>query len=243
MRVINDRLVNLHSKRSNILLLALLVADPDGRAASREVGCILSSQLAAPAIEKGKHTLSSLDPVAINLFSRASVKNLGAQHRHQAVKQAVNNLEPARLSTERSGKVPLVLGLALQGLVLESDIAGLKDLDGQTVLSVFSDGLEEAREQACAHNLVLGRLGVRQAHRCLAVVLAVEPGKVLVVRAQDQGHDLGPAAQRCLEADNVGELVEREGLCDEGAAALGEGPVQVVVAVSDGDVLHDVALV
>lgn len=166
----------------------------------------------------------------------------GAQHEQDTVEQTVNHLEATCLAAPGGGEVTLVASLALERLVLEGNVGDLKDLDGDTVALVLTDGLEETGEERGADNLVLGSLGVGEADDGVAVVLAVEPGEVLVVAAKDERHDLAPAGHSSLNADDVSELVDHK-RCANSGATVGRSARQVVVTVADGQILHDVALV
>lgn len=136
----------------------------------------------------------------------------------------------------------LVAGFPLQLRRLESHIADLEHLHRQAVVFILADRLEEARQQARAHDLVFCCLGVREADCRLPIIFAVQPGEVLVVRAQYQGEDFGPPGHGGFEADDVGEFVDGQRLGD-GGADIGEGAGEFVEAVGDADVFHDVGLV
>lgn len=60
--------------------------------------------------------------------------------------------------------------------------------------------------------------------------------------AEDEGHDLTPAGHGGFDADDVAELVDGEGTAN-GGAAVGRCAGELVEAVADGEVFHDVALV
>lgn len=60
--------------------------------------------------------------------------------------------------------------------------------------------------------------------------------------AEDEGHDFAPAGHGGFDADNVAELVDGEGTAD-GGAAVGRCAGELVEAVADGEIFHDVALV
>lgn len=107
---------------------------------------------------------------------------------------------------------------------------------------VLTDGLQKTREKACANDLELGGLGVGQLNGTATVVFAVQPAEVLIVRAEDKRHDLGPAGHSGLNADHVGQLVDRQRLGD-GTGLAGKGLGELVKAVGNRDILHDVALV
>ena len=154
----------------------------------------------------------------------------------------MHDFEAARLAVPRRREVALVAALAFAARVLEGDVADLEDLHRHAVVFVFADGFEEPGEQGGAHDLVLGRLRVREPHRRGAVVGAVEVREVLVVRAQDQRHHLRPACHGGFEPHDVRELVDGQRLRD-GAGDFGEGPGEVVEAVGDRCVFHDVGFV
>lgn len=186
--------------------------------------------------------------VVLRITNRGVVKALlgndesALQHRHHTVEQTVDNLETTALAVESGSKVTLVATLALQGQVFESNVANLEDLHGHTVGLVLTDGLQQTGEQAGADDLELGSLGIGKLDGGVAIVLAVQPGKVLIVRAENQRQDLRPAGHSGLDTDDVGELVDGEGL-GNGAGLAGERAGEVVEAVRDGDILHDITLV
>lgn len=150
-------------------------------------------------------------------------------------------LESRSLSAISRRKLALVPALPLLRLVFVDDVGGLEDLDGEGVFAVFADGLEDSGDEGCAHDLVFGCLGVGELDGSV-VVGVVQPAKVLVVRAKNQRHDLAPAGHGTLQPDDIGELVDGEGLGDRGGL-VGEGVGKRIVAVGDGNILHDVALV
>lgn len=106
---------------------------------------------------------------------------------------------------------------------------------------VLADGLEEAGKQGGADNLVFQGLGVCQTHGSLAVVLAVQPGKVLIVAAENEGQDFAPAGHGGFESDNVGQLVDHEGGTDGGTSCRGSAR-QLVETITDRQVLHNITL-
>ena len=109
------------------------------------------------------------------------------EHRHGAVEQAVHGLESGGLVAPHRRGVPLVARLALAHGVLEHDVGHLEDAYRQRVRAVLSDRLEQARQERRAYHLELERLWVRDLDRRLAVVGRVEPSKVFLVRALDDG--------------------------------------------------------
>ena len=110
------------------------------------------------------------------------------------------------------------------------------------MILILPDRFEQPGQQRRPHDLILCGFGVRELHRRGAIIAPVQEAEILVVGAEDQGHDLGPAGHGGLEADDVGELVDGEGLGDGGGDG-GEGARQLVEAVGDADVFHDVGLV
>lgn len=154
----------------------------------------------------------------------------------------MDSLETRGLAAPGSSKVALVASLALLGIVLEDNVGDLEDLHGHTVALVLTDGLEKTGKQRGADNLVLEGLGVGKADDSVTVVLAVEPGKVLVVRAEDEREDFDPAGHGGLDTDNIAELVDGQGTANGGAAS-GRCAGEVVEAVADGKILHDITLV
>lgn len=195
------------------------------------------------AVEEGI-LVELLDPVAIGFDGSvlAVSDEVGAEHEQQAVQQTVDNLESAGLSTPGGSEVALVTGPPLGLHVLEDNIGGLEDLDGQAVALVLADSLDQTGQERGADDLILQRLGVGEPDDSVAVILAVEPCKVLVVTAESQGHDLAPSGHGSLDAHNVAELVDGE-RGGNGGAAVGGAARQPVEAVADGDILHDIGLV
>lgn len=70
----------------------------------------------------------------------------------------------------------------------------------------------------------------------------VEPCVVLVVRAEDEGHDFGPAGDGALCTHDVGELVDGQGGSD-GGGFRGEATRKPVEAVPHRRVFHQIRLV
>lgn len=129
-----------------------------------------------------ERTLVRLDEVTRISFLR--VGNVGdPKSQHEAVDQAVHDFEPGLAPAKDPGDASHVAGLALDGGVLDDDVADLKDPERERVLAVLADGLEHAREEGRADDLVLDRLGVREDDGEVSRVLAVEELEVLVVRA------------------------------------------------------------
>lgn len=194
-----------------------------------------------------EHTIQLLDVVVRLADSRVGQTLLrgnesGLQHGHHAVHETVNDLETTALAVIGGSVVTLVATLALQRQVLEGDIADLEDLHRHTVGLVLTDRLQQTGEQAGADNLELLSLGVGQLHGGVAIILAVQPGEVLIMRAQDQRQDLGPTGHGSFHTNNVGELVDGQRLGNSARLAR-ERAGKVVEAVSDGNVLHDITLV
>ena len=152
----------------------------------------------------------------------------------------MHHLKPARLPIPRRRKMALVPALPLPPLILQRHIANLENLHRHRMMLVLPNRLQEPRQQRRPHNLILGCLWICQPDRRRAVIFAIEPREVLVVRAQDQRQHLGPAGHGGLEADDVAELVDGERRAD-GAGLRGKGTFEVVEAVGDRDVFHVVA--
>lgn len=113
------------------------------------------------------------------------------QHRHHAIQQPMNDLEPRALIAPHRREPPRIARLALRARVLEHDVGRLEDPDRQRVRAVLPDRLEEAGEERGADYLVLERLGVGESDGRGAVVFSVEPGEVLVVRALSIASEAG----------------------------------------------------
>lgn len=126
---------------------------------------------------------------------------------------------------------------ALEGVIFHDDVACLEDLERQRDRLVLPNGLQQARKQACADYLVFGRLWVRELHSSLAIILTVKPGKILVVRAENQRHDLGPAGVGALMSNDITELLDREWRTD-GGGLVGRSTRQVVESICHADVFH-----
>lgn len=132
----------------------------------------------------GQPTIVLFDVVAS--FSRIALARVvlevfDVEHRHDPVEEAVDDFEAGLLPAVEGGDVTDVAGFALGLVVLYDDVRDLKDLHRQGVLLVLSDRLEQSWEQRGSHDLVFGRLWVLEDHCGLAVVLAIQPGKVLIV--------------------------------------------------------------
>lgn len=227
-------------------------AQVNGGTVAGEVGwiwrCCVSVQSSCGGHERGmRRTIQFLD-VVMRITNGGVVQALlgddecALQHRHHAVEQTVNNLEATALAVEGSSKVTLVATLALQGHVLESNVADLEDLHRHAVGLVLTDRLQQTGEKTGANHLELGGLGVGKLDSGVAIVLAVQPGKVLVMRAKNEWQNLRPTSHSSLNTNDVGELVDGEGL-GNGAGLAGERARKVVEAVGDGNILHDITLV
>ena len=91
------------------------------------------------------------------------------------------NLEACGLVAPDCGSMSLVPGLSLSVGVLENDVRGLEDFDGEGVRFVLPNGLEQTRNEGRTDDLKLERLGVGDLDSSLVVVLVVQPFKVLFV--------------------------------------------------------------
>ena len=154
----------------------------------------------------------------------------------------MHNLKSTSLAVPGGGEMTLVATLALQCQVLESNVANLKDLHGHTVCLVLADGLQQSREQTSADNLELNGFRVGQSDGSVAVVLAVQPSEVLFMGAKDKREHLGPASHGGFHANDIGELVDGKGLSN-GSRLAGERTRKRVETISNGNILHDIALV
>lgn len=149
--------------------------------------------------------------------------------------------ETGGFAIPRCREPPLVPTPPLCFLVLHADIADLKNPHRHRMPFVLPYRLQQAWKQAGPHNLVLGGLRVLQADR-FTVVFAVQPGVVLIVRAEDQGQDFRPPGHGCFQANNVCQLVDWE----RGGNTRGRGREvarQIVEPVGYRGVFHDVGLV
>lgn len=95
----------------------------------------------------------------------------------------MNDLEPSGLIGPNTRDLADITGSTLLGHIDDGDIRDLEDGDRERELLVLSDRLEETREERGPDDLVLDRLGVGERDGIVAWILAVEPGKVLVMRA------------------------------------------------------------
>lgn len=93
----------------------------------------------------------------------------------------MDDLETATPPVPSSSKVALVTALSLQRQILESNVAYFEDLHGHGVVLVFTNGLQQTRQQAGTDNLEFKGLGVGQLDSGIAVILAVQPAEVLIV--------------------------------------------------------------
>ena len=152
------------------------------------------------------------DPLSFEPFFARHKGRL--EHEHDAIHEPVDDFEPARFGQVGRGEVALVAAFALQGDILVGHVAHFEHLDRDGVVLVLAEGLEEAREEGGADDLVLGRFGVGQPDGGVAVVDAVQVCEVLGVRAEDQREDFGPACHRGLLSYNVAEFVDGERLAD-----------------------------
>ena len=64
------------------------------------------------------------------------------------------DFKAAVLREEGGGEVALVAAFALQGEVFEGYVADFEDFDGDAVVFVLSEGLEETGKEGRAHDLI-----------------------------------------------------------------------------------------
>lgn len=110
----------------------------------------------------------------------------GFQHEHDAIHEPVDDFEAAVLGQKCGGEVALVAALALEGHVFEGYVADFEDFDGDAVVFVFPQRLQETREEGCADDLVFRRFRVGQSDGCSAVVDAIQVRKVFGMGAEDE---------------------------------------------------------
>ena len=93
----------------------------------------------------------------------------------------MHDLETCRLVAPNSRCVPLVPRLSLPACVLEYDIRGLKDFDGQSMSLVLSDRLQETGNQRRPNDLEFEGLGVGNLDASITIVFVVQPFEVLLM--------------------------------------------------------------
>jgi hypothetical protein len=110
-------------------------------------GSVATCQFLFANREQGrmKHTLNFLNPVTLDsritkTFLLCDKSTL--EHQHDAIKQTVHNLKSGTLTIPTSSKTTFIPALALARLILDSHIADLKDLHGNTVVFVLTNSLE-----------------------------------------------------------------------------------------------------
>lgn len=97
----------------------------------------------------------------------------------------MDDFEAAVLGEEGGGEVAFVAAFALEGEVFEGYVADFEYFDGDAVVFIFSEGLEETGKEGCAHDLVFRGFRVGQSDGGRAIVDAVQVCEVLGVRAED----------------------------------------------------------
>ena len=109
------------------------------------------------------------------------------------------------------------------------------------MLPILTQRLEQPREQASAHHLVLEGFWVLEKDGLFARVGTAEPFVGFVVRAEDEGEGFYPTGVCELATEDVTELVDgqRGGYC----IGCREAARQVVEAIRYCYVFHEVALV
>mmetsp|Transcript_13657 Transcript_13657/g.29547 ORF Transcript_13657/g.29547 Transcript_13657/m.29547 type:complete len:379 (+) Transcript_13657:308-1444(+) len=162
---------------------------------------------------------------------------------HDPIDQAMNDFESARRTRVRRTHPPRISRphdrLRNNILVVGKDhVANLEQLEpprerrGFVVLQT----LQQSRKKRCAHHLVLDVGGIAQAHR--RGDGSSQCREVIVGAAQSVGEDLDVARPANLLAEQIPELIQR--LFPSHGASLRDGFDDVVVTVSDANVLGDV---
>mmetsp|Transcript_40120 Transcript_40120/g.76694 ORF Transcript_40120/g.76694 Transcript_40120/m.76694 type:complete len:275 (-) Transcript_40120:1024-1848(-) len=164
-----------------------------------------------------------------------------AHHLHHAVHHPVCHLEPGDGSAEEDGGAANVPCAHVRLRVQLHHIRNLKNLDWQRRLLVAAEGLEQPRHEAGAHNLEVECLGVGDLRRLGQVVLPVHHLEVVGARAQDPREHLREPGLGQLPPHQIREAVD--GLLLRHRHRPRHLPLEIVVAVSNGHVLHDVARV
>ena len=129
-----------------------------------------------------ERTVVRLDVVA--RFERAVLvlEVANPESKHQAIEQAMHDLEPCSSAAEDSSDPTDVARLALDRSVLDDDVADLENAERKGMLAVLADRLEHAGEERRSHDLVLDRLGVGEDDGDVSRVFSVQELEVLVVR-------------------------------------------------------------
>mmetsp|Transcript_16301 Transcript_16301/g.35439 ORF Transcript_16301/g.35439 Transcript_16301/m.35439 type:complete len:215 (+) Transcript_16301:687-1331(+) len=160
-------------------------------------------------------------------------------HLHEAVEEAVHHLEAGGGPAEERGGAADVLGADVLGRVELHHVRHLEDLHRQGGLLVAAQRLQQPRHQRRAHALEVDGLGVADERRLVDVRGAVHQLKVVALGPQDPRQHLREPGHRHLVADQIREAVHRQLLAH--GDCLGHGHGEVVEAVGNGDILHDVA--
>ena len=167
----------------------------------------------------------------------------GAGDLHHAIERAVRHFKPARRVAVQHQQPPAVPRADILARVEKDDVAHLEELRGDRRVLVRAHRLQHALQQRRPRHLHVQRTRIRDDRRAIAVVLAVNVGEVVVVRAEDPGQDLAEPLRRHLLAHEVGKVVQRLLRTDRHDVGPRLFFVDVVVPVRDGDVLGDVARV
>lgn len=123
--------------------------------------------------EREGRTVRRLDVVARLARAQLGDEVAHAEADHEAVEQAVHDLEPGLAAAEDGRHAAHVARLALLARVLHDDVRHLENAQRERVLAVLAHRLEKAGQERRAHDLVLDRLGVGEHDRLLARVDAV----------------------------------------------------------------------
>lgn len=114
------------------------------------------------------------------LFQRADERHL--EDLHDPVEQPVDDLETSLLVRIQRSGVPVVACFTFLSAVLHRDVRSLEDFERQSQGLVFTQGLEQTGKKRCSDDLEFGSGGVGELDGG-ALILVVEPSKVLVMRA------------------------------------------------------------
>ena len=95
----------------------------------------------------------------------------------------MDDFESSGLVAPNCSRVSDISCLTFRFGVLEDDIRGLEDLDGERVGTVLSDGFEETGEEGRADDLEFECLWVSDSYDLGGVIVAVEPVEVFFMGA------------------------------------------------------------
>ncbi|EEQ40447.1 hypothetical protein CLUG_04576 [Clavispora lusitaniae ATCC 42720] len=134
--------------------------------------------------EESSVVLIFLNPVTSSLIFCRFFYPWRTHSLHDLAQQTLNKFKTRSLSRINSGPVSSIKSASFELSVLQHNITTFEHLNGQRMLSVLFNSLENTWQQCSSDNLVFDGLGVFQFHSCLVIISSSQKLEVLIVRTQ-----------------------------------------------------------